>query len=128
LPDPCALLTNARVAVVLGLPVATRSLTRSDGEPTCTWASKPLGYMQVRQSLSVGLFHATRAIFDRMGERSIPPMTAGRAGSAPAFDGNGSFEAWKDGVVVDVEGGSINVYLGRTIALVQAVLARIHPG
>jgi hypothetical protein len=82
--------------------------------------------MQEEQSVSVSVFRATHAMFDDIGLQSQPPLSSFRIGAAPAYGGNSIYVAFKDGVVVEVDGGAINVFQNRTVALVRFILSEIR--
>ena len=127
LPDPCSTVPRSRVAGVLGVPVATLAFSRVNGGRVCTWTSRPLGYMQSRQALTVTVSRATKPMFKCIGRYSIPAMTPFRAGSAPAFWSDGTVVAWKAGVLIELDGGDVNVYPNRVVALINTMLAQIRP-
>ena len=81
-PSPCALLTNAEVAKVLGAQVASRISGKLGLEPTCTWDSAPLSsFTSARAEVNVNLAPISKARFEKEAKQThgVPVHGVGEA-------------------------------------------------
>jgi hypothetical protein len=80
--------------------------------------------MQFQQTLTLQVFRITRARFDHINLKSIPPSTPVIGFSVRAYTNNGGLQEWKAGIAVEMDGSYTNVYPQRALRLAQIALNR----
>jgi hypothetical protein len=127
LPNPCSLLTNAQVAVILGGRVASRS---NDGKGTCDWEGPVVGafttagqnfFVQVKRE-SAGSFNA----------RFVPLLEGARAVRVSGLQGPAFWQyygqvlaVWDHGVTLEISGSTLSVYPQLVKRLARAAFKRL---
>jgi hypothetical protein len=125
-PNPCALLSTAQVASLLGTKVQSHTATSGHGQRTCTWKGSPGGYnpSQVSVTLSVNLSGKSAFLHTA---KTIPGAVRVAGLGTFAFSANGGFSlfAWQHGYAIGLSGTFVKVYPDQAKTAAAAALKRL---
>jgi hypothetical protein len=136
-PDPCALLTNADVAKVLGGEVAYR--TAKPEYHACSWSGWPYLHQYGQKAVTIDVAGVSRADFDRAfstwivvtrefasrhSAKSTPIRGVGEAAFAQIFAG-ASLEVYYRGLVISIDTTMLRAPLAAEKRLAAAAIARL---
>jgi hypothetical protein len=129
LPKPCALLTNAQVAKLLGSKIDDRVASGNGRYLACKWMGASLGsYAAVQRSLMLQVSRTTKAQFTQAARRAQGAARVRGVGEAAYVEnggGNAFLTVYARGYVLQLSDAFVTSSLGVEKAAAKLAVARL---